>query len=93
MTALTVCSDAYAGNEDFEKGLTHYVKRDYRNAEIYFKKYVSQIPDPAGYYLLGYTDYKLKKFHDASRYFTEAYLIDPDISPKAAHLLKKRNKR
>jgi TolA-binding protein len=93
VTALTVCSEAYPGSEDFEKGLRYYGKRDYRNAERYFKSYVSSIPDPAAYYLLGYADYKLKKFDDASAYFKEAYLIDPDISAKAGYIVKRGRKK
>lgn len=93
VTALIVCSEAYPGSEDFEKGLRHYRKRDYRSAEGYFKKYISGTPDPAAYYLLGYTDYKLKKFEDASGYFAEAYLIDPNISAKTAYLVKRGGKK
>lgn len=93
VAALIVCSEAYPGSEDFKKGLRYYGKRDYRNAEKYLKSYVSSVPDPAAYYLLGYADYKLKKFDDASAYFTEAYLIDPDISAKAAHFVKKSGKK
>ncbi len=91
--ALMVCSETYAGSEDFQKGLKYYCKRNYRKAEMYFKNYISETPDPIAYYLLGYADYKLKKFDDANRYFAEAYLIDPDISPKAANIVKKRGKR
>ena len=87
--ALIVCSEAYPGSEDFEKGLRHYRKRDYKGAERYFKNHIAATPDPAAYYLLGYADYKLKKYGDASGYFAEAYLIDPDISAKAAHLVNK----
>ncbi len=93
VTALIICSEAYPGSEDFEKGLRHYRKKDYRNAERYFKSYVSNVPDPAAYYLLGYADYKLKKFNDANAYFKEAYLIDPDISAKADYVVKKGLKR
>lgn len=91
--AFMICSQTYAGSEDFEKGLRYYGKRDYRKAEMHFKNYISKTPDPVAYYLLGYADYKLKKFDDASRYFSEAYLIDPEVSPRAAHLVKKVGKR
>jgi TolA-binding protein len=93
VTALTVCSEAYPGSEDFAKGLRHYRKKEYKSAERYFKDYISGTPDPAAYYLLGYTDYKLKKYNDASDYFAEAYLIDPNISAKAAHFVKKGGKK
>ncbi len=93
VTALIVCAEAYPGNEDFQKGLRYYGKQDYRNAEKYFKSYVSSFPDPAAYYLLGYADYKLKKFDDANAYFKEAYLIDPNISAKASHLVKRGRRK
>ena len=89
---LTVASEAMAGNEDFKKGLSDYGKKDYRHAETYFKRYVSQIPDPVAYYLLGYADYKLKKFDEANKYFSEAYLIDPQVSPKASRVVKRGHK-
>ena len=91
--AFMICSETYAGSENFEKGLRYYRKRDYRKAEMYFKNYVSKVPDPAAYYLLGYSDYKLKRFDEADRYFAEAYLIDPDVSPRAASIVKKGRKR
>ncbi len=93
MMALMICSEAYAGNGDFQKGLKYYGKRDYKKADMYFKNYISKTPDPIAYYLLGYADYKLKRFDDSNRYFAEAYLIDPEISPKAANILKKKGKR
>ncbi len=93
LMTLMVCSGTYAASDDFQKGLKYYGKKDFRKAEKYFKSYVSKTPDPVAYYLLGYADYKLKKFGDANRYFEEAYLIDPDISPRAAHIVKKAGKR
>jgi TolA-binding protein len=93
VTALMLCSEAHSGSEDFEKGLRHYKKKNYRNAERYFKIYVSSIPDPAAYYLLGYTDYKLRKYDEANRYFADAYLIDPNISAEAAHFVKRGKER
>ncbi|MDA8104890.1 MAG: hypothetical protein M0Z71_05865 [Nitrospiraceae bacterium] len=86
---LILFSQSFAGNEDFEKGIRYYRSRDFRKAEVAFKKYVSEIPDPVGYYLLGYAEYKLKKFGQSRKYFSEAYFIDPDVSPKADQMLKK----
>ncbi len=93
LAGLALCSETYAGNEDFQKGLRYYGKRDYKRAEKYFKNYIATNPDPQAYYLLGYADYKLKKFDDASRYFAEAYLIDPDISAKVSHPTRKGRSR
>lgn len=93
LTALAVCSQTYADSKDLQKGLKYYGKKDYKNAEKYLKSYISQTPDPAAYYLLGYADYKLKKFDEANRYFAEAYLIDPDISAKTSYITKKGRKK
>ena len=93
LTALAVCSQTYADSKDLQKGLKYYGKKDYKNAEKYLKSYISQTPDPAAYYLLGYADYKLKKFDEANRYFAEAYLIDPDISARTSYITKKGRKK
>jgi TolA-binding protein len=89
ISVFIVSSVSYAGNEDFEKGVKYYQKRDFRRAEESLGKYVSQIPDPVGYYLLGYAEYKMKKFGEAKKHFSDAYLIDPDVSPKVNEVLKK----
>jgi TolA-binding protein len=90
---LMVSSASFAGNDDLEKGLKYYGKRDFRRAEASLEKYVSEVPDPVGYYLLGYAEYKLKKFGEARGHFSEAYLIDPDVSPKADTMLKRCGRR
>ena len=86
---LTVSSMSFAGNDDLEKGIRYYRSRDFRHAETSLEKYVAAIPDPVGYYLLGYAEYKLKKFGEAKKHFSEAYLIDPDVSPKVDAMLEK----
>ena|SRR3990172_6267944 len=83
-----ICSEAFAGNENFDKAVRYYLKKDYKNAAVFLKKYVAQAPDPAGYYMLGYASYKLKKFDESNRYFSEAYLIDPNISARAIRPLR-----
>ncbi len=93
LTALAVCSQTYADSKDLQQGLRYYGKKDYRSAEKYLKNYTSVTPDPAAYYLLGYAEYKLKKFDEANRYFKEAYLIDPDISARTAYVTKKGRKK
>lgn len=91
--ALMASSATFAGNENLEKGLKYYGKRDFRRAEANLEKYVSEVPDPVGYYLLGYAEYKLKKFGEARGHFSEAYLIDPDVSPKAEEMLRRGDHR
>ncbi len=90
MAVLTISSETFAESSDFEKGIRYYRKKDYRHAAVYLKKHVADVPDPIAYYLLGYADYKLRKFDEAGNSFTEAYLIDPDVSPKAERLVNKR---
>ncbi len=87
--ALILSSQSFAGNGNFEKGIRYYRSRDFRRAEVAFKKYVSEVPDPVGYYLLGYSEYKLKKFREARQHFSEAYFIDPGVSPKAEEMVRK----
>ncbi len=86
---LVLSSQSFAGNKDLEKGIRYYRNRDFRRAEVSLKKYVSEVPDPVGYYLLGYSEYKLKKFKAARQHFSEAYFIDPGVSPKADEMVKK----
>src|SRR5512135_2584088 len=77
IAVLTISSETFAASSDFKKGLRYYGKKDYRNTAVYLKKHVSDVPDPIAYYLLGYADYKMRRFDEANKYFTEAYLIDP----------------
>jgi TolA-binding protein len=90
---LLASSVSFAGNENFEKGIKYYRTRDFRHAEKSLEKYVSEVPDPVAYYLLGYAEYKLKKFGEARKHFSEAYLIDPDVSPKVDAMLKGSDSR
>ena len=91
MLVLLFCSAAFAGNENYEKGMRSYHKKDYKNAVVYLKKYVSERPDPKAYYMLGYASYELKRFDDAKRYFSEAYLIAPDTAPMKMRSVKSAN--
>jgi TolA-binding protein len=45
------------------------------------KEYVSEKPEARAYYLLGYASYALNKDAEASGYFMQAYLIDPEFDP------------
>lgn len=84
-------SGANAQDEDreFKAGLRHYNSKNYKAAVKQFQEYVNKKPDPAGYYLIGYSLYKLGKFSEAEEYFKEAYLIDPEFSLEKAGLMKK----
>src|SRR5512147_70272 len=87
---LGVVSEALAqDNSDFKKALSYYHRGKFKEAVKYLGDYVDNKPDPAGYYLLGYALYKLKKFDEADDYFRQAYLIDPNFSPEHAGLPKR----
>ena len=89
-------SVSYAQDEAYEKGLHAYLKKDYKAAVKHLKEYVAKKRDPDAYYLLGYAHYELKRRSgppkgrkdfwgdtDTAKYFREAYLIDPNFSPRS----------
>ena len=65
----------------YDKAMKAYFKKDYKTAVTYLKEYVENKPDPHAYYFLGYALYKMKKYPESAKYFKEAYVIDPNISP------------
>ncbi len=77
MIAGTVFADA-----EYDAALKDYAGRNYREAVTLLKAYVEKKPDPAAYYLLGYSLYELGRFDEATGYFKQAYLIDPTFSPE-----------
>jgi tetratricopeptide (TPR) repeat protein len=84
---LVVAAAAFADSE-YDAALKDYAGRNYQEAVIRFKAYVGKRPDPAAYYLLGYSLYKLGRFNEATEYFKQAYLIDPTFSPEKLGLAK-----
>jgi tetratricopeptide (TPR) repeat protein len=83
---------------DFNRAMKYYSSGRFHEAAKYLREYVERRPDPKGYYLLGYSLYKLKRFGEAEEYFGQAYLIDPAFSPERNGLpkspvKKKRHKR
>jgi len=88
---LFLFSTVMAQENSYNKALISYAKKDYRTAAKYFREYIEKNPDPAAYYLLGYALYKMKRHAESARYFKEAYVLDPNISPLSArHLAKKK---
>ena len=75
-------------DEEFRAGLKHYNNKNYKAAVVQFKLYVERKPDPIAYYLIGYSLYELGRFSEAEEYFSEAYFIDPEMSPEKAGLIK-----
>jgi TolA-binding protein len=87
VTAAAIAADSY--DKEFQAGLKYYNSRNYTAAVKKFTEYLKQKPDPAAYYLTGYSLYKLHKFNEAEEYFSQAYLIDPEFSLEKAGLMRK----
>jgi tetratricopeptide (TPR) repeat protein len=96
-------SAAFAQDEVYAKGIRAYFKRDYATAVQYLKEYVARKPEAKAYYFLGYAQYELKRKTgspkgrkdfwadtESAKYFREAYLIDPEFSPKTVGFGKKK---
>jgi len=76
-------------DEEFRTGLKYYNSRDFKAAVSQFQNYVSRQPDPAAYYLIGYSLYKLGRFRESEENFRQAYLLAPDFSLEKAGLVTK----
>jgi tetratricopeptide (TPR) repeat protein len=96
-------SGVFAQEDAYAKGLRAYFKKDYAAAVNYLKEYVARKPEAKAYYFLGYAQYELKRKTgnprgrkdfwadtESAKYFREAYLIDPEFSPKAVGFVKKK---
>jgi tetratricopeptide (TPR) repeat protein len=73
----------------YDSALQCYSSGKYKEAVKYLADYVQKKPDPAAYYLLGYSLYELRRFAEADEYFRQAYLIDPTFSPEKIGVSKK----
>jgi hypothetical protein len=80
---LTVTAYAKSDGE-YEAALKSYYSGKYKDAVLHLKGYIAKRPDPAAYYLMGYSLYKLKRFDEANEYFRDAYLVDPAFTPMKA---------
>lgn len=83
-----VSGAAVTDDMEFRTGLKHYNDKNYKAAVILLKQYVDKKPDPAVYYMIGYSLYKLGNFNEAEEYFNEAFFIDPEFSLEKAGLIK-----
>ena len=84
-------SAAYAvspEDKDLSAGLRQYNRRNFKSAAKLFRTALDRQPDPASYYLLGYSLYKLRKFRESEEAFNQAFLIDPGFTLGKAGLLK-----
>jgi len=91
MFLLIALSDlAYAKTDtEYETALMYYNSGNYEEAVRLFKEYVSKKPDPSAYYYIAYALYKLREFDEASKYFKEAYLVDPLYTPMTPEIVKR----
>lgn len=80
---------ALAEENPYDKAIHAYQKKDFKTTVNYLKEYVEKKPDPYAYYLLGYSLYKMKRHSESVKYFQEAYILDPKISPVS---IKKQEK-
>ena len=71
---------AHESDSEFAAAFKYYNSKNYKKAIELFKEYVKKDPDPAAYYIIGYSLYKLGKHDEANEYFKEAFLIDPAFS-------------
>ena len=84
----SVSGAAVSEDKEFRAGLKHYNNKNYKAAVIQLKQYVDRKPDPAAYYMIGYSLYELGNFNEAEEYFSEAFFIDPEFSLEKAGLIK-----
>jgi tetratricopeptide (TPR) repeat protein len=89
--AWSVLPGAIFADSDFgyETALKYYSKGEYEEALKRLDAYVKEKPDPAAYYLIGYSLYELGRFAEADENFNQAYLIDPAFSPVKIELNEK----
>jgi TolA-binding protein len=78
---LLLATLTLADDNLYEQAMKAYFKKDYGTAAKNFAEFVEKKPDPYDYYLLGYSLYKLGRHPEAMKYFKEAYILDPNISP------------
>jgi TolA-binding protein len=78
---LLIPSLLSAQENSYDKAVQAYMKKDFKTAVRILREYGKKNPDPYVYYLLGYALYKQKKHAESAKYFQEAYVLDPNISP------------
>jgi TolA-binding protein len=81
LSVLLIPSLLLAEDDAYGKAVKAYMKKDFKTAAKILKEYVDKKPDPHAYYLLGYALYKQKKHAESAKYFEEAYVLDPNITP------------
>ncbi|UCG77477.1 MAG: hypothetical protein JSV21_07800 [Nitrospirota bacterium] len=81
---LLIASISFAAqtDEEFQRAIELYTKGQFTDVIDLLSDYVDRKPEPSAYWLIGYSLYKLERFEEADGYFQDAYLIDPNFSPK-----------
>ncbi|MDA8155813.1 MAG: tetratricopeptide repeat protein [Actinomycetota bacterium] len=78
---MLTCSVAFASSL-YEQGMLAYRGGNYKLASALLENYLKDHPTAEGYYLLGYSYYKLGRKKDAMVNFDQAYLLDPEFKPE-----------
>lgn len=92
LVLLFTCGIAFAQTDTlYVSALEQYEKGNFTEAIKYLKEFVSRRPEPSAYYLIGYALYKQKKFDEAEEYFKQAYLIEPNFSPRSLEYFAKQS--
>lgn len=77
---LITFSTSYA-NDSLKKAYSLYYKGKMKDAIKIMDEYVAKNPDPKAMYFIGYAYYRIGDIENARRYFKDAYLIEPRLSP------------
>lgn len=76
-------SMCWAEDTSLKKAYSLYYKGEKKAAISLMKDYVSDHPDPAAFYFLGYAYYEMQDMETASKYFNESFVRRPFYSPMA----------
>jgi len=81
---LAMSTAVLAETDLYTNAVYAYQRGNFGKAIQLFEQYVQQKPNANSYYFLGYAHYKTKNYPEAVKYFREAYMIDPKVSPVSA---------
>ncbi len=76
--SVSVCT---ANDGSVQKAYSLYYQGKKEAAIQLMKEYVKDYPDPKALYFLGYAFYEQEDMKTAFKYFKDAYLINPEVSP------------
>lgn len=67
---------------NYDQAMDAYRHGNYKQSAALLETYLKDHPSAEGYYLLGYSYYKLGRKKDAMTNFNQSYLIDPEFKPE-----------